>query len=135
MRSINTPPRNGTTSPGSVTTITCQLTATVECVADMMYQLTPIKFIPLPNSETNIAVKKYRNPRCCHSSDQSTRCVTADFPDSTGLPFAWGHVGGGKTAWLFVCQRRRFLRSQMMHPIDAHSRPPPPSGTHLFYAR
>ena len=49
---------NGTTSPGSVTTITCQLTATVECVADMMYQLTPMKFIPLPNSETNIAVKK-----------------------------------------------------------------------------
>jgi hypothetical protein len=38
--------------------MTCQLTATVECVADMMYQLTPIKFIPLPNSETNMAVKK-----------------------------------------------------------------------------
>src|ERR1700739_2998677 len=77
MRSMRTPPRNGTTRPGSVTTMTCQLTATVECVADMMYQLTPMKFIPLPNSETNIAVKKYRNPRCCHSSDQSTRCVTA----------------------------------------------------------
>src|SRR6266403_5274113 len=77
MRSIRTPPRNGTTRPGSVTTITCQLTATVECVADMMYQLTPMKFIPLPNSETNIAAKKYRNPRCCHSSDQSTRDVTA----------------------------------------------------------
>src|SRR5208283_926174 len=55
--------------------MTCQLTATVEWVADMMYQLTPMKFIPLPNSEMNIAVKKKRNARCPHSSYQYTRCV------------------------------------------------------------
>src|SRR6201998_4920733 len=85
---MSTPPRNGTTSPGSVTTITCQLTATVECVADMMYQLTPNKFIPQPNSETNIAVKKYRNPRCCQSSDQSTRCVTAVAIEPISLLFS-----------------------------------------------
>src|SRR5246127_4601048 len=77
MRSISTPPRNGTTRPGSVTTMTCQLTATVECVADMMYQLTPMKFMPLPNNETNIAVKKKRNDSCSHSSAQSTRRVVA----------------------------------------------------------
>src|SRR5271157_975325 len=57
--------------------MTCQLTATVECVADMMYQLTPMKFMPLPNSDTNIAAKKYRKPRCDHSSFQSTRFVVA----------------------------------------------------------
>jgi hypothetical protein len=38
--------------------MTCQLTFTVECVADRMYQLTPVKFIPLPNNDTNIARKK-----------------------------------------------------------------------------
>jgi oligopeptide/dipeptide ABC transporter ATP-binding protein len=42
-----------------------------------MYQLTPMKFIPLPNSEMNIAAKKNRNARCPSSSDQSTRCVVA----------------------------------------------------------
>ena len=39
----------------------------------MMYQLTAMKFIPLPNSDTNIAVKKKRNERCPRSSRQSTR--------------------------------------------------------------
>ena len=55
---MSTPPRKGTIKPGSVTTMTCRLTFTVECVAAMMYQLTPTKFIPLPKSETNIAAKK-----------------------------------------------------------------------------
>jgi len=41
----------------------------------MMYQLTPIKFMPLPNRDTNIAVKKKRKERCSHSSPQSTGCV------------------------------------------------------------
>src|SRR5579885_2495309 len=36
-----------------------------------MYQPTPAKFIPLPNSEMNIAKKKYRNPRCAQMSEQS----------------------------------------------------------------
>src|SRR5215472_14913247 len=84
-RSISTPPRNGTTRPGRVTTITCQLTATVECVADMMYQLTPMKFIPLPNSDTNMAVKKKRKERCSHSNPQSTRCVVAVAIEPTSL--------------------------------------------------
>src|SRR6516225_8768937 len=85
MRSISTPPRKGTTRPGRVTTITCQLTATVECVADMMYQLTPMKFIPLPNSDTNMAVKKKRKERCSHSNPQSTRCVVAVAIEPTSL--------------------------------------------------
>src|SRR3974377_1490876 len=71
------PPRKGTTSPGRVTTMTCQLTARVECVADMMYQLTPMKFMPEPKSETNIAVKKKRKERCAQRRDQSTRWVVA----------------------------------------------------------
>ncbi len=45
-------------SPGSVTTMTCKLTFTVECVDARMYQLTPAKFIPLPKSDTNMAKKK-----------------------------------------------------------------------------
>src|SRR5467141_3670505 len=77
MRSISTPPRNGTKSPGSVTTITCKLTFTVECVAARMYQLTPAKFMPLPKSDTNMARKKYRKPRCAQISFQSTGFVVA----------------------------------------------------------
>src|SRR5216684_2020953 len=77
IRSISTPPRNGTKRPGMVITMTCQLTLTVECVAARMYQLTPAKFMPLPNSDTNMATKKYRNPRCAQISVQSTRCVVA----------------------------------------------------------
>src|SRR5258707_593491 len=77
MRSISTPPRNGTKSPGKVMTITCQLTFTVECVAARMYQLTPAKFIPLPKSDTNIATKKYRKPRCRQISFQSTVFIVA----------------------------------------------------------
>src|SRR5260221_12782287 len=75
MRSISTPPRNGTKSPGRVMTMTCQLTFTVECVAARMYQLTPAKFIPLPKSDTNMAKKKKRKPRCAQISFQSTVCV------------------------------------------------------------
>src|SRR5579862_4495461 len=71
---MRTPPRNGTTRPGRVTTMTCQLTATVECVADMMYQETPMKFIPLPNRETNMAVKKKRKERWERRRNQLTRC-------------------------------------------------------------
>ena len=63
--------------PGSVTTMTCRLTFTVECVAAMMYQLTPTKFMPLPKSETNMATKKKRKPRCAQISFQSTRGVVA----------------------------------------------------------
>src|SRR6266849_5045896 len=77
MRLINTPPRNGTKSPGSVMTMTCQLTFTVECVAARMYQLTPAKFIPLPKSDTNMARKKKRKPRCAQISFQSTVFVVA----------------------------------------------------------
>ena len=43
---------------GNVTTTTCMLTATVECVAVRMYQLTAVKLSPLPKSETNIATEK-----------------------------------------------------------------------------
>ena len=42
-----------------------------------MYQLTPAKFIPLPKSETNMARKKKRKPRCAQISFQSTRFVVA----------------------------------------------------------
>src|SRR5690242_18013540 len=56
-------------------TMTCQLTFTVECVAARMYQLTPAKFIPLPKSETNMATKKKRKPRCAQMSFQSTVLV------------------------------------------------------------
>src|SRR5229473_6478851 len=77
MRSISTPPRNGTKSPGKVMTITCPLTFTVECVAARMYQLTPAKFIPLPKSDTNMARKKKRKPRCAQISFQSTGFVVA----------------------------------------------------------
>jgi hypothetical protein len=34
----------------------------VECVAPRTYQVTPAKFIPVPNNETNIARKKKENP-------------------------------------------------------------------------
>src|SRR5713101_4110205 len=64
-------------SPGRVTTMTCQLTFTVECVAARMYQLTPAQFNPLPKSDSNMAKKKYRNPRCAQISVQSTRFVAA----------------------------------------------------------
>src|SRR5580693_1419044 len=74
---MSTPPRNGTKTPGNVTTMTCRLTFTVECVAAMMYQLTPTKFMPLPKSETNMATKKKRKPRCAQISVQSTRGVVA----------------------------------------------------------
>src|SRR6266568_9178 len=56
MRSISTPPRNGTKSPGTVMTITCQLTFTVECVAARMYQLTPAKFIRLRKSDGSATI-------------------------------------------------------------------------------
>src|SRR5580704_6962270 len=71
--------------PGSVTTITCRLTFTVECVAARMYQLTPAKFIPLPKSETNIAKKKKRKPRCAQISFQSTVLVVAVAMESISL--------------------------------------------------
>src|ERR1700674_653409 len=61
-RSINTPPNGGTTSPGRVTRITIRLTFTVECVAPRTYQVTPAKFIPVPNSDTSIATKKKGKP-------------------------------------------------------------------------
>jgi hypothetical protein len=38
-----------------------------------MYQLTAVKFSPLPNSEMNIATEKNRKPRCAQISFQSTR--------------------------------------------------------------
>src|SRR6516164_11094871 len=85
MRSMSTPPKKGTTRPGRVTTMTCQLTASVECVADMMYQLTLMKFMPLPNSDTNIAVKKNRKARWLQRSDQSTRCAVAVAMEPTSL--------------------------------------------------
>src|SRR5580693_8372076 len=107
MRSISTPPRNGTTRPGRVTTMTCQLTATVECVADMMYQLTPMKFIPLPNSETNIAVKKYRNARCSHSSFQSTRCLSTVAIESASLLLLTRFPNHSSTC--FYCTAGTFL--------------------------
>ena len=65
--------------------MTCQLTASVECVADMMYQLTLMKFMPLPNSDTNIAVKKNRKARWLQRSDQSTRCAVAVAMEPTSL--------------------------------------------------
>src|SRR5579863_6852870 len=59
---MRTPPNGGTTNPGSVTRITIRLTFTVDWVAPRTYQVTPAKFIPVPNSETSIAVKKKGNP-------------------------------------------------------------------------
>jgi hypothetical protein len=47
----------------------------VEWVEERMYQLTPVKFMPLPNSETNMATKKKRKPRWAQISVQSTRGV------------------------------------------------------------
>jgi hypothetical protein len=38
--------------------MTCRLTFSVEWVEEMMYQLTPVKFMPLPKSDTNMARKK-----------------------------------------------------------------------------
>src|SRR6266550_61769 len=55
--------------------MTCRLTFTVECVAERMYQLTPAKFIPLPKSDTNMARKKKRKPRCAQITFQSTGFV------------------------------------------------------------
>src|SRR5271170_4796888 len=80
---MSTPPRNGMKRPGSVTTMTCRLTFTVECVAAMMYQLTPTKFMPLPKSDTNMATKKKRKPRCAQISVQSTRGVAAVVMDES----------------------------------------------------
>ena len=48
----------GMNKPGRVTTMTCRLTFTVECVAAMMNQLTPAKFMPPPKREMNMATKK-----------------------------------------------------------------------------
>src|SRR5579864_321049 len=59
---MSTPPNGGTTSPGSVTRITIRLTFTVEWVAPRTYQVTPAKFIPVPNSDTSIAAKKKGKP-------------------------------------------------------------------------
>jgi hypothetical protein len=42
-----------------------------------MYQLTPAKFMPLPKSDTNMAKKKKRKPRCAQISFQSTVFVVA----------------------------------------------------------
>ena len=47
----------------------------MECVDAMMNQLTPAKFMPPPKSEINMAVKKYRKPRCAQINVQSTRFV------------------------------------------------------------
>src|SRR6266403_5699285 len=93
MRSINTPPTKGTNRPGSVTTMTGMLTAMVECVADRMYQLTAVKFKPLPNRETNIATEKNRKPRCAQMARQSTRVVVVAVgiePAILLLGEAWG---------------------------------------------
>ena len=49
----------------------------VECVVERMYQLTAVKFRPLPKSETSMAAKKKRKPRCCQISFQSTGAVVA----------------------------------------------------------
>src|SRR3984893_13651815 len=70
-RSISTPPNGGTTSPGSVTRMTIRLTFTVECVAPSTYQVTPAKFIPVPNNDTNIATKKKGNPGTRNNAFQS----------------------------------------------------------------
>src|SRR6202022_1241994 len=70
-RSINTPPNGGTTNPGSVTRITIKLTFTVECVAPRTYHVTPAKFIPVPNNDTNIAKKTNGNPGMRNSDFQS----------------------------------------------------------------
>src|ERR1700692_2733514 len=59
---MSTPPNGGTTSPGKVTRITIRLTFTVEWVAPRTNQVTPAKFIPVPNSDTSIAIKKKGNP-------------------------------------------------------------------------
>src|ERR1700731_3749030 len=90
---MRTPPTKGTNSPGSVTTMTCMLTAMVECVADRMYQLTAVKFKPLPNRETNIATEKNRKPRCAQMTRQSTRVVVVAVgiePAILLLAEAWG---------------------------------------------
>ncbi len=57
----------------------------LECVAAMMYQLTPAKFIPLPKSETNMAKKKKRKPRWAQISFQSTVCVAVVAIERTSL--------------------------------------------------
>src|ERR1700732_4082961 len=70
-RSMSTPPNGGTTNPGSVTRITIRLTFTVECVEPRTYQVTPAKFIPVPNNDTNMAKKKNGNPGTRNSDCQS----------------------------------------------------------------
>src|SRR6202162_2025380 len=67
---MSTPPNGGTPSPGSVTRITIRLTFTVEWVALRTYQVTPAKFIPVPNSDTSIATKKKGNPGTRNSALQ-----------------------------------------------------------------
>jgi hypothetical protein len=42
-----------------------------------MYQLTPAKFMPLPNREINMAKKKYRKPRCAQINFQLTGFAVA----------------------------------------------------------
>src|SRR5271154_6131877 len=59
---MSTPPKGGTTKPGNVTRMTIRLTFTVEWVAPKTYQVTPAKFIPVPNRDTSIATKKKGNP-------------------------------------------------------------------------
>src|SRR5271169_2749059 len=119
---MSTPPRKGTTSPGRVTTMTCQLTATVECVADMMYQLTPMKFMPLPNSDTNIAAKKKRNDRCPSSSRQSTRGLGAVAMESNSLLLkrirtAANYAGGKQPRGLHFQEESKILKSRAQSAV------------------
>jgi hypothetical protein len=42
----------------------------VECVAPSTYQVTPAKFIPVPNRDTSMARKKYGKPATRNSAVQ-----------------------------------------------------------------
>src|SRR5579871_4889475 len=73
-----------------------------------MYQPTPAKFIPLPNSEMNIAKKKYRNPRCAQMSDQSVFggavAVTVEDMGRTN------HISGSRTRVVNVLATLKRMR-------------------------
>src|ERR1700728_1448527 len=93
---MSTPPNGGTTSPGSVTRITIQLTFTVECVTPRTYHVTPAKFIPVPNKDTSIAKKKNGNPGTRNSAFQLGEADWSEaIAESSGPLFAiWAKFSG-----------------------------------------
>src|ERR1700720_3588511 len=94
------------------------LTAMVECVADRMYQLTAVKFKPLPNRETNIATEKNRKPRCAQMARQSTRVGVVAVGMEPAILLLGEVWGSGAIQFCFAVVRRSLVFWDFLGDLD-----------------